>query len=628
MIRKPLALLVVVLGFLVAAGGCARTAGKPLPAVTVTATYPGANAQVVQDTLAVPIEREITGVEGMLYLWSRCTDDGRYTLTVTFKPGTDLNVAQVLVQNRLSLALPRLPDLVKQRGMATKKNSPGALLLVSLFSPDNSRDTLYLSNYAAVQIKDELARLPGVYDVILFGQRECALRVWLDPNKLAARDLTAADVTRALTEQKAQVTAGPPVQPANGGGPNFPLEVNTLGRLADVERLGDVVVKTGDKGARVRLKDVARVELGGAEGGRVALDGKPCVLLGVYPAGQARPRDTGAAVRDRMALLRGRFPEGIDSDVGFDFTPNLEAPGRSADPEYLLVDVTLPAGASPQRTDAVLRHCATELEKVAGVQHTLTLTDNPFDRATDRPCVLVQLAPAAKRQASREKIAADARTRLEKEIPEALMRLRDLSAPGVLPRGGYPIDLAVSGPEPDKVRKLADTLAERLGQGKQLTDVWANAESAPRPQLYVDVDREKAQALGVSLTDVFDTLQTYMDSYYVNDFNRFGRTWQVRVQVADKARGQAQDLKQLKVRNRQGNMVPLAALATVRDTKAPGALDRLDGRPMVEVTANPAPGVSPAQARTLCETLAGEVRKELRLSEDYRLTWLEEMPAR
>jgi multidrug efflux pump subunit AcrB len=351
------------------------------------------------------------------------------------------------------------------------------------------------------------------------------------------------------------------------------------------------------------------------------------MALGVYPTWQAQPRDVGAAVRDRLAFLRGRFPEGLDCDLGFDFTPHWETPGSATAPEYLLLDVTLPAGASPTRTDDILRRCATELQKVAGVQHTLTLTDNPLDQARDRPCVLVQLAPAAGRQASREQIRADLRTRLDKEVPGALLRLRDLSAPGGLPRGGYPIDLAISGPEIAQVRQLADRLAERLGQGKQLTDVWANTESAPRPQLHVDIDREKARTLGVSLQDALATLEAMVGALDVNDPHRRGRTWSVQVRVDGNARAQGEDLKRLKVRNARGEMVPLGAVARVQEITAPAVLDRLDGRPMVEVTANPASGVSPAQGRALCETLAGEVRRELRLSDEYRLTWLEEIPA-
>jgi multidrug efflux pump subunit AcrB len=291
----------------------------------------------------------------------------------------------------------------------------------------------------------------------------------------------------------------------------------------------------------------------------------------------------------------------------------------------VLLDVTLPAGAAPARTDDALRRCVKELLQVAEVKHTLSLTDNPLDQVMDRPCVLVQLAAADSRKRSREQITADLRTRLNKEVPEALVRLRDLSAPGVLPRGGYPIDLAISGPELAQVRRLANTLAERLGQGKQLSDVWANAESAPRPGLHVEIDRAKATALGVSLQDVLASLEVTVGAEYLNGFVPFARTVHVRFDA--NARRQGEDLKRLKVRNARGEMVTLSDVASVQEIMAPVVLDRLDGRPMVEITANPAPGVSPAQARAHCERLAGEVRREMRLSDDYRVTWLGETPA-
>jgi multidrug efflux pump subunit AcrB len=620
MMLKQRALLVAVPALLLAVCGCGRQApGKSLPTVVVTASYPGANAQVVADTVAAPIEQQVNGVEGMVYLASRSDNDGTYTLTVTFRPATDLNLAQVLVQNRVALAEPILPDVVKRSGVTVKKASPGVLMIVNLVSPDNSRDVFSLSNYATVQIKDELVRLPGVNDGVLFGPQEYALRIWLDPDKLRAFALTTGDVLKALDKAKQQVQAGALGRPPGQLEEAMQVPLNASG-LVDAEKVETTVLKA-DNGRVVYLRDVARIELGAGRESRAHLDGKPGVALGIDLLWGARPREVSSAVQGRLSDLRTRFPPGIDYHLAFDFTPNLEAPYESTTPGYLLLDVVLPASASPERTDRVLQHCEELARQVSGVQHTLALSEHPFDRVRDRPCLLVQLAPADKAPERREKLLGDIRARLRDQVPEALVRLRDLSGPGHFPRCGYPIDLAVSGPEAEQVRKLADKLAERLGQNEQLTDVWASTDSAPRLQVYLDVDREKCKALGVNLDDVFTTLQACLGSVHVNDFNKFGRTWQVIVQAGEPFRD-VENLKGLKVHNTQGEMVPLADVATVRNTMGPAVVDRLNMEPMVEVTANSAAGVSPAPARALCESAAEEVRKGFGLSAEYRLTWL------
>ncbi|MGZ3413066.1 MAG: efflux RND transporter permease subunit, partial [Isosphaeraceae bacterium] len=209
------------------------------PTVEVSAFYPGANAQVVADTVAAPIEQQVNGVENMMYMSSQCTNDGTYILTVTFKPGVDLNMAQVLVQNRESLAEPILPDLVKRRGVSVKKKSPSLLMIINVFSPDGTKDNLYLSNYATIQLRDELARLDGVGDITYIGQRNYSMRVWLDPQKMAFRGLTSSDVVSAIEQQNIQVAAGQLGQPPVSKGQAFQFTITTLGRLTDADQFSE-----------------------------------------------------------------------------------------------------------------------------------------------------------------------------------------------------------------------------------------------------------------------------------------------------------------------------------------------------------------------------------------------------
>jgi multidrug efflux pump subunit AcrB len=577
-------------------------AAGPLPTVIVQASYPGASAAVVADTVAAPVELQVGGVEKMRYMRSRCTNDGKYTLAVAFEPGTDLDKARALVRQRVRLAAPVLPDIMPRTGITVRDKSPGAPVIVGLSSTDGAYDTLYLGNYADINIKDELARLPGVAGVRLVGHGNYSMRVWLDPDKLAAYNVTAGDVVRALREQKTEATSDRPDKPKVGK-PEV-ISVKPLGGLTELAQLDDIIVKTDGPGHLVRLRDVARVEMGvDSRRSEASFNGQPGVFLCVYPSRQARPKQLTASVQEVLGQLRRRLPRGLALGIRFDFSSDREAPG------YLLVDLTLPDSASPERAAHVLRKCADLVGRTAGVRDVLALSEDPFGLFADRPCVLVTLGPG------RDRSVQAIRTRLEEGIPDAQVRLCESLS-------GYPIDLAVHGPDGHKVRQLAATLAERLYDSKRLTDVAADRASMPRPQLYVDIDRTKAKSMGVALTDVFDVLQASLGGYYVNDFNRFGRTWQVVVQLGDRWRAQVEDLKQLKVRNKRGDMVPLGTLAAIRHIEGSTALDRLDGRPMVEVTANPATGVSPREARKLCEELLAQVRKEQRLPDEYRVTWL------
>ncbi|HVX63441.1 MAG TPA: efflux RND transporter permease subunit, partial [Pirellulales bacterium] len=292
------------------------------PNVTVSCAYPGASAQVVAEAVAAPIEQQVNGVEGMMYMSSACTNDGQYNLSVIFHHGVDVNMAQVMVQNRVALAVPQLPDVIKQTGVTTRKRSPDILMGVALISPDQRYDQLYLSNYAILQVKDELSRIEGVGDVFVFGQRDYSMRVWVDPEQLASRGLTASDVADAIREQNMPVAAGAIGQPPSPADQPLHVSLNTLGRLEDVEDFEQIILKTTPDGRMTRLKDVARVELGAKSlDVDVSIDGQPTVFLAIFQMPDANALETHDLVMEKMAELKESFPDGLTYDVGFTTIP-------------------------------------------------------------------------------------------------------------------------------------------------------------------------------------------------------------------------------------------------------------------------------------------------------------------
>ena len=286
------------------------------PTVTVNAAYPGADAETVASTVAAPIEQEINGVDNMLYMSSQSTGDGNLAITVTFKQGTDLNAAQVLVQNRVAIAVPRLPQEVQRLGVVTRKTSPDFLMVVNLISPDHSLDRGYISNYALTQVRDRIARLDGVGDARLFGSRDYAMRVWIDPSKAAALDLTAGEIVAALRAQNVQVAAGTLGQPPYATGNAFQVNVETQGRLSDPEQFARVVIRTDSSGRQVRVSDVARVELGAADyASNTYLSGDPTVVLAVFQRPGSNALAAAAAVKAEMDTMAKSFPPGLEYRV-------------------------------------------------------------------------------------------------------------------------------------------------------------------------------------------------------------------------------------------------------------------------------------------------------------------------
>ncbi|MDP6676481.1 MAG: efflux RND transporter permease subunit, partial [Pirellulales bacterium] len=328
---------------IVIVGGIAAT-GLPVsqypdvvpPTISIQTVYPGASAQVVADTVTTPIEQEINGVEEMLFISSKSTGDGQAVIDVTFKLGTDIDLAQVLTQNRVAIAEAKLPGEVKRQGVITKKKSPSILLCVNLFSPDGKYDQLYLSNYALIQLKDAISRLDGVGDVSFLGARDYSMRIWLDPDELATRNMTAGDVINALQEQNIQVPVGRLGQPPATPGIAFQVPLNTTGRLLDPEQFADVIIKTGHeaystKGAPavgreiVRIRDVGRVELGAKnEDTASRVDGGEAITMAVYQRPGSNAIATAKRVRDEMKRLAADFPAGLQYGVLYDTTVFVE----------------------------------------------------------------------------------------------------------------------------------------------------------------------------------------------------------------------------------------------------------------------------------------------------------------
>jgi multidrug efflux pump len=815
------------------------------PSVVVRAQYPGANPKVIAETVATPIEEQINGVEGMLYMGSQATTDGQMTLTVTFRLGTDPDKAQQLVQNRVSQAEARLPEEVRRLGITTVKSSPDLTMVVHLLSPNNRYDTTYLRNYALLNVKDRLARIAGVGDVQLFGGGDYSMRVWLDPQKVAERGLSASDIIKEIQAQNVQAAAG-----VVGAAPNLPgidlqLSVNAQGRLQNEEDFGDIVVKTGANGEITRLRDIARIELGASQYSlRSLLDNKAAAAIGIFQAPGSNALAISDNVRKTMAELKRNMPEGIEFQIVYDptqfirasieavvhtlleaialvvvvvilflqtwrasiipllsvpisiigtfavmyvfgfsinalslfglvlaigivvddaivvvenvernienglkpreatyqamsevsgpivaialvlvavfvplaFTSGLtgqfyrqfaltiaistvisainsltlspalaamllkshDAPkdiltramdrlfgwffrgfnrafrvssdaysngvGRvisrkavmmgiylvlvgvtffmfravpggfvpSQDKQYLVGFAQLPDGATLDRTEDVIRRMSDIALKTPGIESAVAfpgLSINGFTNSSNAGIVFVTLKPFEERKTpdlSGFAIAADLNKKFA-GIKEAFIAMfPPPPVQGIGTIGGFKLQIE-----------------DRVGRGYEALDdatkaFLAKARATPElagifsgyqvnvPQLYADIDRTKARQLGVAVTDVFETMQIYLGSLYVNDFNKFGRTYSVLVQADAKYRARADDVGQLKVRSASGAMIPLSALLKVRQSAGPERAMRYNGFLAADINGGAAPGFSSGQAQAAIARVAAE----------------------
>lgn len=542
--------------------------------IRITATYPGADAKTIDETILARLFQQINGVEGATRIESEARNDGTGTVTVYFEPKTDLNLAQVMVQSRANLALPVLPAPCQQLGMPVRKLSAGPpAYWLALTSADNTHDAAFLGAYATIHLKDELARIPGVADVRVVGVGEFGVRVLLKPDRLAAYKVTAGDVVNSLRRQNAQVAAGAV------GGEVLQQTVTASGRLTRSDQFANVILKASPNGEVLRLKDVARVESGVEMGGFVRVDGKPAALIAVT----AWP---GRVTADKFYKIEaiGDLPPGMRFDVVAD---------RAAD-RLLEVEVRLPPSASLERTEKVVERATELIRGRPGKPGTVAFTES---REPNSATIFVKVA------AKGGPTAADVEGALA-VIPDAVIRVDSVQPGGE----AFPIRLALtdSGEQgEERLAELADRVVTRLAKDAGVTEVAAFPGPAA-PHFTVKLDRDKCATLGVELDDIFTTLQTTLSGVHATEFSKFGRTCRVTVQAEPRPARRIEDLTQLKVRSGAGDMVSLDKMLTIRKNLASPAVVRVNGFRAVIFTATPEGGKTAEEVAARCVKLAQE----------------------
>jgi multidrug efflux pump len=815
------------------------------PQVVVRAQFPGANPRVISETVATPLEEQINGIENLLYFDSQATADGQMTLTVTFKVGTNPEVAETSVQNRVNRALPRLPDIVRQIGVITEKQATNFVMVVHLLSPDNRYDALYLRNYAQLNVRDELLRIPGIGPVLSFGSGDYAMRVWLDPNKLASRGLTANDVVNALREQNAQVAAGVVGAPPADKNTEFQLAINTQGRLQNEDEFADVIVRSDTaSGALVRIRDVGRVELSSSTYAlRSLLNNKEAAAIGIFQAPGSNALALSDGVRSTMKRLSANFPAGVEYTIVYDptrfvqtsiekvietlieavllvalvvivflqtwrasmipllavpisivgtfaallalgfsintltlfglvlaigivvddaivvvenverhiergltphaatvqamrevsgpiiaialvlcavFVPLAFVPGLSGqfyqqfavtiaistvisafnsltlspalsaillrphdapkdvltrgmdkvlggffhwfnrffkrssaaygrgvtgilrrksgalvvyglliaatlalfaripsgfvpapDKQYLIGVAQLPAGASLDRTEAVIREMSAIALKVPGIVDSVAfpgLSIAGFSAAPNEGIVFFGLESFDKRTGadkSKDAIVGQVNGAIQQIQGARMFVIPPPPVEGIGAAGGFKVQVQDRGGLGEQALYGAvwGTLGQIYGNPKSPIGTPFSTYDINVPQLYAAVDRTKAKQMGVALGDIYDTLQINLGSLYVNDFTKFGKTYQVIVQADAPFRSDATSITQLKTRNAGGQMVPLSTLMNIDPTFGPTRVTRYNGFPSADINGAPNPGFSSSEAEGEIERL-------------------------
>jgi multidrug efflux pump subunit AcrB len=582
------------------------------PALLVEAQYPGMPASVVEERVAAPLEQQLNGVENLLQLRSRCGRDGSYSLEISFKPGTDPNLAQILVQNRVSGALPLLPEETRRLGITVRKSSSALVMLLALSSADGTHDIALLNDYAAIVIRPQLARLPGVAEVSLQGGDIFAARILLDPQKLAANKLTIPDVKRAFEQQALEVTSGPRGE--------FLFTPDARGGLTTQDQLASIAIRSDADGRGVRVEDVkSNIRLGDDPVGFASLDGKPAAVLAVYALAWTDPRDASAAVRERLPELKEMAPPGVQLSGDFEFT----APATASAPGHLVLDVNLIAAGPKESPRELIARTDQLLREISGVRHVLALPGQPLDRDRDQACLVLGLGQADGAPLDREQILRQIRTQVIATEKSASIRTRDLSGFARSGRSGYPIEFAIRGFERGPLRELADKIVAQMSRVPGLTDAWAGPRQVPK--YAVDIDRTRMARLGIALPDVSASLQAVFGSVQAGNLRLAGRESPILLKIDPAGRGEVERLVRTNLRTAEGELVSLSEVAAVHLENEPAYLDRLDFNAAIVITAGLDGELSLAEVRWICERLVKE-SIPANATAANRLHWLRPMP--